>query len=134
MPHQCVKCGRLIEEASDETLKGCGECGSKFFFYVKKDALPKLQEETKALSPEQRIEIEEEVKEIIGPEIEDDKPIILDLASINVLHPGKFELDLVKLFKGAPVIYKLEEGKYIIDVASTFQMGKGKEKKLQEED
>ena len=35
--------------------------------------------------------------------------------------PGKYELDLVDIFKGKPLVYKLDEGKYIIDVASTFQ-------------
>ena len=132
MPHQCVRCGKLIEDGSDEILKGCSKCGSHFFFFIKKDALDKLKQEKEKpeelfpkLTPQQRIEVEQDVKEIIGPEIEEDKPIILDLATINILEPGKFELDLVKLFKGAPVIYKLEEGKYIIDVASTFQMKMG---------
>jgi hypothetical protein len=30
-------------------------------------------------------------------------------------------LDLVKLFKGDPLIFKLASGKYIIDVAETFR-------------
>ncbi len=45
----------------------------------------------------------------------------MDLASVNVLKPGKFELDLVKLFKGEPMVYRLEEGKYVIDIAETFK-------------
>mgnify|MGYP001578486892 FL=1 len=55
-----------------------------------------------------------------------EKPVILEFESINVKKPGKFEIDLTKLFKRSPVIYKLEEGKYIIDVASTFQLMRGK--------
>ncbi|MEM2478681.1 MAG: Zn-ribbon containing protein, partial [Candidatus Pacearchaeota archaeon] len=55
------------------------------------------------------------------------KPVILDLETIRALKPGKFEIDLVKLFKGYPVIFKLEEGKYIIDLASTFQLIKRKQ-------
>jgi predicted nucleic acid-binding Zn-ribbon protein len=58
--------------------------------------------------------------ELIGEE-DLDKPVILDIESIRVLKPGQYEIDLVDLFKGKPVIYKLEEGKYIIDLASTFQ-------------
>ena len=53
--------------------------------------------------------------------VDDDTPVILDLESIRVVGEGKFELDLVKLFnKKMPLIYKLEEGKYIIDLASTL--------------
>lgn len=38
------------------------------------------------------------------------------------MKPGKFELDLVHLFnKDNPLIYKLGEGKYVIDLAETFK-------------
>ncbi len=48
-------------------------------------------------------------------------PVILDIESIRITGEGKFELDIVKLFrKDRPLIYKLEEGKYIIDLASTL--------------
>ena len=53
---------------------------------------------------------------------EDTAPVILDLESIRVMGEGKFQLDIVNLFnKKRPLIYKLEEGKYIIDLASTLQ-------------
>jgi predicted nucleic acid-binding Zn-ribbon protein len=65
--------------------------------------------------------IEEEVREIVGAE-EEETPVILDLESVRVLAPGKFELDVVNIFnKRRPLIYKLEEGKYIIDLASTLK-------------
>jgi len=45
------------------------------------------------------------------------------LESIRVLGPGKYELDVVNLFnKKRPLIYKLEEGKYIVDLASTLKL------------
>ena len=48
-------------------------------------------------------------------------PVILDFESIRVIGSGKFEIDVVNLFrKDRPLIYKLEEGKYIIDLASTL--------------
>ena len=47
---------------------------------------------------------------------------MLDLESIRITEPGKFELDLVQLFnKEKPVVFKLEEGKYMIDVAESFE-------------
>ena len=54
--------------------------------------------------------------------VEEEVPVILDLESVKVLGPGKFEIDVVNLFsKERPLIYKLEEGKYIIDLASTLK-------------
>jgi predicted nucleic acid-binding Zn-ribbon protein len=119
MPHQCVKCGRLFEDASGELLKGCRECGGKFFFFVKKEELKKAEEIQRNLSPEERVQMEEDSVDLIG-NFDKDKPVILDLETIRVLQPGKYELDLVDLFKGKPLVYRLEEGKYIIDIGSTF--------------
>ena len=117
--HQCVRCSKIYEDASNEILKGCNSCGGKFFFFVRKEALKQVQEATAQLTKEDKARIEKDVLGIIG--YEEDKPIILDLASVNILKPGKFELDLVKLFKGEPMVYKLEEGKYVIDIAETFK-------------
>ena len=58
-----------------------------------------------------------------GLEEEPEKPVILDLESIKVIRPGIFEIDIVNLFsKKRPLIYKLEEGKYIIDLASSLNL------------
>jgi predicted nucleic acid-binding Zn-ribbon protein len=46
------------------------------------------------------------------------------LESVKVVKPGKYEIDLVQLFKGEPVIYRLEEGKYIIDLIKSFAAAK----------
>ena len=119
MAHQCVKCAAIYEDGASDILKGCKECGGKFFFFIKKEALLKVQEVTRNLTEEDRRHIEADVKDIIGL-ADEDASVILDLASVNVLKPGKFELDLVKLFKGDPLVYKLDDGKYIIDVAATF--------------
>lgn len=55
--------------------------------------------------------------------IDEEDPVILDLESVRILKPGKFEIDVVKLLgKKTPIIYKLEEGKYIIDLASTLKI------------
>ena len=57
------------------------------------------------------------------PEEKEEIPVILDLESVRVLRPGKYEIDVVNLFsKKRPLIYKLEEGKYIIDLASTIKI------------
>ena len=125
MPHQCVRCSKLHEDGSDQLLKGC-ECGGKLFYYIKKESLKAMQEELPKLSPLQQQEVERDVREIIG-DASGDKPVILDVGNIHVKEPGKYELDLVQLFKGEPLVFKVEDGKYLIDLAETFSKFKKKQ-------
>jgi len=123
MPNQCVHCGKMHEDAARALLEGCS-CGSHFFFFVKEQQLEELRQKTIELAEVDKKQVEEDVREMIGLEEERDSPVILDLESIRVTGPGKFEIDLVNLFsKKRPLIYKIEEGKYIIDLASTFKAG-----------
>jgi len=130
MPHQCVHCGKLYPSASRELLEGCS-CGSHFFFFVREEALDALRKETAELSAEEKKEIEKDVREIAGI-TEEIKPVVLDLESVKIVKPGKFELDLVSLFKKKPLVYKLEDGCYIIDIASTFKFEHEKSAKKEE--
>ena len=120
MPHQCVRCSRIIAPGSRELLEGCKECGSHFFFYIREDQINKIKNEIVNIPIEEKKQVEKDIREIVG--ITDEQaPVILDIESIRVTGEGKFELDIVKLFrKDRPLIYKLEEGKYIIDLASTL--------------
>lgn len=123
MPHQCVKCGEFYEDGSNEILKGCSACGGKLFFYVKKEKAELLKEkEQLKLSKKERQQIENDVYDIIGDEIDRNKPVVLDVESIKVLKPGQYELDLVHLFKDKePLVYSLEDGKYMVDLIETFK-------------
>lgn len=122
MPHQCVRCNTFYEELSEDLLKGC-KCGGKLFFYIKKESLNRAKQIVVSLSEKEKTQIEQDVLDIVGPTSSDD-PVVLDLESIRVTKPGKYEIDLVQLFKGEPVIYKLDEGKYIIDIIKSFAAGK----------
>lgn len=120
MPHRCVRCGTFYEDGASEILKGCS-CGARLFLFVKKKNIPEAEEIIENLSTEEKQQIEEDVYDIIGIEKTDDTPIVLDLESIKIMKPGKFELDIVNLFnKKHPLVYKLEEGKYVIDIAQSF--------------
>ena len=126
MPHQCVRCGTIYDDGSSDILKGCS-CGARLFFYVRKDALKKAEEVTKKLTPQEKEVIERDVLDIVGEErASEEQPIILDFESIRVVEPGKFELDLVHLFKKDPLVYKVGDGKYIIDLPTTFSQMKVK--------
>lgn len=126
MPHQCVHCGKVYPKATKALIEGCDDCGGRFFFYLKDEQLEKAkQTPAEQIPQEEKKKIERDVREMAGIK-EEDAPVILDFESIKIVGDGKFELDVVNLFRqDRPLVYKLEEGKYIIDLAS----GKKKEKK-----
>ena len=130
MPHQCVRCSKLYPAGCKELLTGC-ECGGRFFFFVKEEAVDKAKEITQNLSLEEKEEMEQDILEMVGDN-EKDQPVILDFESIKVASSGKYEIDLVDLFKGNPLVFKLDEGKYIIDIPSTFHSSIKKQKKNSE--
>jgi uncharacterized protein len=121
MPHQCVRCNKLYEDGAQEILRGCS-CGARLFFYIKKKHIEEGKELVGNLSVEEKQQIERDVSEILHIKKEDkEKPIVLDIESIRVLKPGKYELDLVHLFKNDPLVFKLDEGKYVIDLPQAFK-------------
>lgn len=132
MPHQCVKCGTFYDDGSSAILKGCNtdKCSGKLFFYVRKERVEALKNEKSSvanLSKKEKTQIEKDVYDLLGTDIDTDTPIVLDLESINIVGPGKYELDLVNLFeKKQPLIYRLEDGKYMVDIAETFKKLSGR--------
>ena len=119
MPHQCVHCSKIIEVGSKEILEGCNNCNGKFFFYIRDEQVKKIKESRDTLIPEfdtvNKVKIEKDVRNIL--KIEDEsKPVILDLESIRVLKPGQFEIDIVSLMNRKPIVFKIQEGKYLIDI------------------
>ncbi len=123
MPHQCVRCGKMYDDGSEEILKGCS-CGARMFYFIRPEKLKKIleQQEAEKLTEKEQIQVEKDVYDLIGDEIDKDKPVILDIESIEILKPGKYKLDIVKLFKSKePLIYKLEDGKYIVDLVESFK-------------
>jgi len=130
MPYQCVKCSRIIDTGNKELLEGCADCHGKFFFYVREEQLEKLKEEPVLNIPEkEQKNVEKDIREIAGI-TDEEVPVILDLESIRVLGEGKYEIDVVNLFnKKRPVIYKLEEGKYVIDLSASLGKDKSEEEK-----
>lgn len=121
MPHQCVRCNAFYPDGAKEILTGCS-CGARLFFFIKKQQVEEGKELVNTLTEEDKKSIEEDVAEIFHIKQEDpDRPVVLDLEAIRILKPGKYELDLVHLFKKDPMIIKLEEGKYFIDLAQAFK-------------
>ena len=124
MPYRCVHCSKLFEDGSKEVLSGCSQCGRKFFFFIKKEQLQKISQEgveTEFLSSADKKQMEQDVREIAGFE-DEETPVFLDFESVRVLRPGKYAVDLGNLFSlEKPRVYKLEDGKYIIDLSTRLK-------------
>jgi len=121
MPYRCVHCSEIYKDGSEEVLKGCASCGSKFFFYIRADKLKEIMEKKEnepELTKEEKHQIEDDVRDIAGV-TDEETPVFLDFESVKIIKPGKYLLDLAKLFEvDKPKVYKLEDGKYIVDLAS----------------
>lgn len=113
MPHQCLKCETIYDNTSDVIISGCPNCGAKLFLYIKK--VPEKEQEIELSNAEKELIISEVSNYV---DIEDtDTPIILKLENIRVLSPGKYEIDINQLMKKEkPIIYKVQDGTYIIDL------------------
>lgn len=126
MPHQCVRCGSVIDDGSKQLLTGCESCGSRFFFYLKGGEFKEANLIRESLTNKEINEMESDVRTIMD-EKSKDKPIILDIETVKALGPGKFSIDVSALMRGAPVVINISEGKYYIDLASAFKEGSSKE-------
>lgn len=127
MPHQCVKCSRIIPAGSRELLDGCGNCGSKFYYYISDEQLEQNKEEQNKIQEmpeEEKKEVEKDIRDIAGVQ-DEEAPVILDFETIRATGEGKFEVDVVNLFnKKKPIVYKTEEGKYMVDFTKNFDKEK----------
>lgn len=116
MPNKCTKCGKIHPDDAEYLLKGCDECGSKFFFYVSEDAIKKLDKDLEKLTPKEVREIEKDIREIV-PEVKKGETVIFDLEAIRVIKPGKYRIDVTKLFQQKPIVIRVGPGKYELDLS-----------------
>jgi len=121
MAHKCVRCGTIYGNKSDELLNGCS-CGGRLFFFVK-DGKEKEMQQLEAMQPEEKKKLEEDAISLVGAD-PDTPAIVLDIECINVLSSGKYEIDVNKLMSRKPIVYKIAEGKYLIDVAGSIHQKK----------
>ncbi|MBS3099125.1 hypothetical protein J4462_02845 [Candidatus Pacearchaeota archaeon] len=122
MPYRCVHCNKMFEDGSEEILKGCSECGRKFFFFIRKEQFDKMRQQAAEVEVElkndEKEQIERDVREIAGL-IDEEIPVFLDFESVKIIRPGKYAIDLANLFSmEKPRVYRLEDGKYVIDLSS----------------
>ena len=119
MAYKCVHCSAVYVDDAKEVLNGCGKCKSKFFFYIKEQKLKEIESKKEYeidLSAKEKNQMEKDVRELVGLR-DEEVPVFLDFESIKIVKSGKYLLDLQKLFaQDKPRVYKLADGKYIIDL------------------
>ena len=114
MPHRCTKCGKEYPDGDMRILKGC-ECGNNKFLYV-----PKAKAEVEVAKVDAAT-TEEPVKRL-EKQLTD-----MGIASVKIIAPGKYELNLDRLFTSDEIVIALQEdGKYVIHLPSLLKSKKGK--------
>ena len=119
MAYKCVHCSAVYEDKAKEVLAGCSSCKSRFFFFINDDKLKEIESKKETeieLNAKEKRQMEKDVRELVGLK-DDEVPVFLDFESIKIVKPGKYLLDVQKLFaQDRPRVYKLSDGKYIIDL------------------
>ncbi|UCD06908.1 MAG: hypothetical protein JSW41_03670 [Candidatus Aenigmatarchaeota archaeon] len=129
MPNKCARCGKIHPDDAEYLLRGCDECGSKFFFYVRQEVLDSVEKEIERLTPREVEEIEKDIRDIVEPErIEKDETVVLDLEAIRVVKPGKYIIDVANLFTQKPIVIRMGPGKYELDLSVLLSRLKRKPK------
>ncbi len=128
MPNTCASCGSIHADDAPYLLEGCPQCGSKFFFFVREDLIKQVEAEREKLSSEEIKEIEQDIREIVSekiavekkgrmPSVISDETVVLDLEAIRVIKPGKYTIDVTKLFQQKPIVIRVGPGKYRLDLS-----------------
>ena len=121
MPNKCTRCGKIFQDDSRSLIDGCDDCGSKFFFYIRQEALDRAEKELKELKSKELDEIEKDIRQIIPQAVSEDETVVLDLEAIRVIRPGKYKIDVVNLFNQKPIVIRVGPGRYELDL-STLMM------------
>lgn len=118
MPNKCTVCGKVHPDDAKYLLNGCDKCGSKFFFFVREDRLEEAEEDIRKLSRTEIKEIEKDIRDIIPDSGGEDETVILDVEAIRVIKPGKYQIDVTNLFHQKPIVIRVGEGKYELDLST----------------
>ncbi len=125
MPHKCARCGTIYDDNSPELINGCS-CGARVFLYLK---------ERPGRSEEDTIE-ELKIKEIGGEDLKrldrefgmdlekTGRTIHLDLENLHQIDKGRYRIDIKSLMKGDPLIMKVGDGVYYIDIIDAMSKGR----------
>ncbi|MEM5829759.1 MAG: Zn-ribbon containing protein [Candidatus Aenigmatarchaeota archaeon] len=137
--HKCVRCGAIYQDDDSSILRGCANCGSIFFLYlrdqqdfvqaseIEKELEAKnttLEKEISKKIVERREEFVVEKKKKVGRKRE--KKIEFGIETVRIPREGVYEINLDALMQKKPLII-LEKGKvYFIHLPSVFESKESK--------
>lgn len=98
MKHKCTNCGKIYEK-TDNIINGC-KCGNNRFFFIKT---------RKNVTTEEKDE-------------ENETLVCLEIETIKIIKPGKYEIDIKKLLETKLPIYNYSDGKYSIDIENILKL------------
>ncbi|MDI6798630.1 MAG: Zn-ribbon containing protein [Candidatus Aenigmarchaeota archaeon] len=131
--HKCVRCGSMYEDYDASILRGCNQCGSIFFLYIKTPRDAEQIEEIKKELEAKETTLEQEITKRIEEKVEEERrtgkkreveEIKFGIETVRIPREGVYEIDIDALMKKRPLII-LERGKvYFIHLPSVFEAEK----------
>ncbi|MHA1743250.1 MAG: Zn-ribbon domain-containing protein [Candidatus Heimdallarchaeota archaeon] len=133
--HKCVRCGAVYQDNDSSILRGCTNCGSIFFLYMK---TPEEAKEIQAMQKElesKNISLEEELAKQIEKKKEEVKAAKkkkirkprFGVETVKIVEEGVYKINLEALMKKKPLIIFEKEKVYFIHLPSIFETIKEKE-------
>ncbi len=127
MPHKCARCGKIYDDDSPELIDGCS-CGARVFLYLKEK--PGRNEEDTVKELKLREMVADDFKRLdreFGIDLKrTGRTIHLDLENLQQIDKGRYRIDIKSLMKGDPLIMKVGEGVYYIDIIDAMSKGRKK--------
>lgn len=137
--HKCVRCGSSFPDNDGTILRGCTNCGSIFFLFMKSDQeaqeIQQMQKELEAketsLEDELMKQIEKKKEEAKEEKVKEEKVEKkarkkvrrpkFGVETVKVIKEGVYEINLDALMKKRPLVI-FEKGKvYFIHLPSVFE-------------
>jgi hypothetical protein len=124
MPHKCTRCGKIFRDGAPEILNGCPNCGWNKFLYVTDTPEEVTQE---APVPQKKTPETTDINELINAVKIEERPKSQaksdskKIASVKILGPGSYELNIESLLNRPEIVMALkEEGMYMVHLPSVF--------------
>jgi predicted nucleic acid-binding Zn-ribbon protein len=117
MPSKCTVCGKLHPDDATYLMRGCDQCGSKLFFFVRPSDAGKAEKGLDTLSGQDAKGMEGRIRDVLGDRA-GDKPITLEFETARMIKPGKYRIDLANLFGRSPVVIRVGTGRYELDLTA----------------
>jgi predicted nucleic acid-binding Zn-ribbon protein len=125
MPHKCARCGIIYDDNAPELMNGC-TCGARVFLFLRRIEGRSEEEIIEELRSQELEKSDIEwLDKKLGRKLEkEDKTVHLDVENLLRLGKGKYRLNVASLMKGEPLVFKVRDGVYYIDIPYSMRQKK----------